>query len=154
MFLLMPHRNNRQMRVVRLDAKANKRKIADTFDGKSRPRPSSVVNALYEPANRYNEGRVSAHSVRQRLGQADVLLVRRTRHGGCRLKPIVGNYLAASQARILEAVREARRAVGAAHRPPQERRHDREAERLLDSTGWLPEPLRLVDVDATGMTPR
>jgi hypothetical protein len=34
MFLLMPHRNNRQMRVVRLDAKANKRKIADTFDGK------------------------------------------------------------------------------------------------------------------------
>ena len=30
----------------------------------------------------------------------------------------------------------------------------REAERLLDSTGWLPEPLRLVDVDATGMTPR
>jgi hypothetical protein len=31
MFLLMPHRNSRQMRVVRLDAKANKRKIADTF---------------------------------------------------------------------------------------------------------------------------
>ena len=26
----MPHRNSRQMRVVRLDAKANKRKIADT----------------------------------------------------------------------------------------------------------------------------
>ena len=26
----------------------------------------------------------------------------------------------------------------------------REAERLLDSTGWLPEPLRLVEVDATG----
>jgi hypothetical protein len=31
MFLLMPHRNSRQMRVVRLDAQANKRKIADTF---------------------------------------------------------------------------------------------------------------------------
>ena len=31
MFLLMPHRNSRQMRVVRSDAKANKRKVADTF---------------------------------------------------------------------------------------------------------------------------
>jgi hypothetical protein len=31
MFLLMPHRNSRQMRVVRLDAKANKRKIATRF---------------------------------------------------------------------------------------------------------------------------
>jgi hypothetical protein len=31
MFLLIPHRNSRQMRVVRLDAKANKRKIADMF---------------------------------------------------------------------------------------------------------------------------
>jgi hypothetical protein len=26
----------------------------------------------------------------------------------------------------------------------------REAERLLDGTDWLPEPLRLVEVDATG----
>src|SRR3546814_10578864 len=26
---------------------------------------SSTVNALYEPANRYNEGRVSAHGVRR-----------------------------------------------------------------------------------------
>jgi hypothetical protein len=31
MFLLMQHRNSRQMRVVRLDAKANKREIVDTF---------------------------------------------------------------------------------------------------------------------------
>jgi hypothetical protein len=31
MFLLLPHRNSRQMRVVRLDAKANKRKIDDMF---------------------------------------------------------------------------------------------------------------------------
>jgi ParB family transcriptional regulator, chromosome partitioning protein len=28
---------------------------------------SSAVNALYEPANRYNESRVSAHGVRRRL---------------------------------------------------------------------------------------
>ena len=26
----------------------------------------------------------------------------------------------------------------------------REAERLLDGTGWLPEPLRLVEIDAMG----
>jgi len=34
---------------------------------------SFAVNAVYEPANRYNEGRVSAHSVKTRLDQADVL---------------------------------------------------------------------------------
>jgi ParB family chromosome partitioning protein len=34
---------------------------------------SLSVNALYEPANRANEGRVCAHRVRRRLNQADVL---------------------------------------------------------------------------------
>jgi ParB family chromosome partitioning protein len=34
---------------------------------------SFAVNALYEPANRYNLGRVTTHSVRSRLDQADVL---------------------------------------------------------------------------------
>ena len=35
---------------------------------------SFAVNALYEPANRYNQGRVSAHGgVRTRLDQANVL---------------------------------------------------------------------------------
>jgi ParB family chromosome partitioning protein len=31
------------------------------------------VNALYEPAKRYNQGHVSTHGVRTRLDQADVL---------------------------------------------------------------------------------
>lgn len=34
---------------------------------------SFAVNAVYEPANRYNQGRVSAHGVRTRLDQANVL---------------------------------------------------------------------------------
>src|SRR3546814_20847457 len=55
---------------------------------------SSTVNALYEPANRYNEGRVSAHGVRRRLDQADVL----ARAIGLDMvavgwKPTVDNYL-------------------------------------------------------------
>lgn len=34
---------------------------------------SFAVNAVYQPANRYNQGRVSAHGVRTRLDQANVL---------------------------------------------------------------------------------
>jgi len=34
---------------------------------------SFAVNAVYEPASRYNQGRVTTHSVRSRLDQADVL---------------------------------------------------------------------------------
>jgi ParB family chromosome partitioning protein len=70
---------------------------------------SFAVNALYEPANRYNEGRVSAHGVRARLDQADVL----GRAVGLDMvqagwKPTVDNYLGrVTKPRILEAVREA-----------------------------------------------
>ena len=71
---------------------------------------SFAVNALYQPANRYNQGRVSAHGVRTRLDQADVLaraveldLVQ----AGWR--PTVDNYLGrVTKPRILEAVREAK----------------------------------------------
>ena len=68
------------------------------------------VNALYEPANRYNEGRVSAHGVRRRLDQADVL----ARAVGLDMvaagwTPTVDNYLGrVTKPRILEAVREAK----------------------------------------------
>jgi ParB family chromosome partitioning protein len=71
---------------------------------------SSAVNALYEPANRYNEGRVSAHGVRRRLDQADVL----ARAVGLDMvgagwKPTIDNYLGrVTKPRILEAVREAK----------------------------------------------
>ncbi|WP_029082551.1 ParB/RepB/Spo0J family partition protein [Bradyrhizobium sp. th.b2] len=112
---------------------------------------SFAVNALYEPANRYNQGRVSAHGVRTRLDQADVLA------GAVGLdmvqvgwKPAVDNYLGrVTKPRILEAVREAR-GESSAQLIDHLKKADmaKEAERLLDGSGWLPEPLRLVDPNA------
>jgi ParB family chromosome partitioning protein len=106
---------------------------------------SSAVNALYEPANRYNEGRVSANGVRRRLDQADVL----ARAVGLDMvavgwKPTVDNYLGRiTKPRILEAVREAK-GEPSAQLIDHLKKADmaREAERLLGDTGWLPEPLR------------
>jgi ParB family chromosome partitioning protein len=64
-------------------------------------------------------------------------------------RPTVGNYLGrVTKPRILEAVRE-----GAGERAAQLIDHlkkgdmAKEAERLLADTGWLPEPLRLIDPD-------
>jgi ParB family chromosome partitioning protein len=105
---------------------------------------SFAVNALYEPANRYNEGRVSA---RARLDQAEVL----ARAVGLDMvqagwKPTVDNYLGrVTKPRILEAVREAKgdqsvRLIDHLKKGDMAK----EAERLLDGSGWLPEPLRLV----------
>ena len=110
---------------------------------------SFAVNALYEPANRYNEGRVSAHSVRARLEQADVL----ARAVGLDMvqagwKATVDNYLGrVTKPRILEAVREAK-GEASTQLIDHLKKGDmaKEAERLLDSSGWLPEPLRLVNV--------
>lgn len=126
------------------------------FDGKEQAAlfahcASSAVNALHEPANRYNEGRVSAHSVRQRLDQADVL----ARAVGLDMvaagwKPTVDNYLGrVTKPRILDAVREAK-GEQSVQLIDHLKKGDmaREAERLLDGTGWLPEPLRLTEVDA------
>lgn len=110
---------------------------------------SFAVNALYEPANRYNQGRVSAHGVRTRLDQAGIL----ARAVGLDLvqagwRPTVDNYLArVTKPRILEAVREAK-GESSAQLIDHLKKADmaKEAERLLDGSGWLPEPLRLVDV--------
>jgi ParB family chromosome partitioning protein len=110
---------------------------------------SFAVNALYEPANRYNQGRVSADGVRTRLDQADGL----ARAVGLDMvqagwRPTVDNYLGrVTKPRILEAVREAK-GVSSAQLIDHLKKADmaREAERLLDGAGWLPEPLRLVDV--------
>lgn len=114
---------------------------------------SSAVNALYEPANRYNESRVSAHGVRRRLDQADLL----ARSVGLDMaavgwKPTVDNYLGrVTKPRILEAVREAK-GEPSVQLIDHLKKGDmaREAERLLDGTGWLPQPLRLVEMDAVG----
>ncbi|WP_409190620.1 ParB/RepB/Spo0J family partition protein [Bradyrhizobium sp. RDM4] len=112
---------------------------------------SFAVNALYEPANRYNQGRVSAHGVRTRLDQADVLAhavgLDMVQAGW---KPSIDNYLGrVTKPRILEAVREAR-GESSAQLIDHLKKADmaKEAERLLDGSGWLPEPLRLVDPNA------
>ncbi len=107
------------------------------------------VNALFERPNPYGSG-VSQHGLDVRLAQADRL----ARATGLEMaaagwKPTVGNYLGrVTKPRILEAVRE-----GAGERAAQLIDHlkkgdmAKEAERLLADTGWLPEPLRLIDPD-------
>ena len=107
------------------------------------------VNALFERPNPYGSG-VSQHGLDVRLAQADRL----ARATGLDMaaagwKPTVGNYLGrVTKPRILEAVRE-----GAGERAAGLIDHlkkgdmAKEAEHLLADTGWLPEPLRLVDPD-------
>ncbi|MEY9459688.1 ParB family chromosome partitioning protein [Bradyrhizobium ottawaense] len=115
---------------------------------------SFAVNALYEPANRYNQGRVSAHGVRTRLDQANVL----ARAVGLDMvqagwRPTVDNYLGrVTKPRILEAVREAK-GESSVQLIDHLKKGDmaKEAERLLDGSGWLPEPLRLADPSASSV---
>lgn len=109
---------------------------------------SFSLNALYEPVNRYAQGRVSADGLARRLSQADVL----ARAVGLDMvqagwRPTVDNYLGrVTKPRILEAVREAK-GDASAELIDHLKKSDmaREAERLLEGTGWLPEPLRLAD---------
>jgi ParB family chromosome partitioning protein len=114
------------------------------------------VNALYEKGDRYGGPGVSAHGVQQRIAQADRLA--RAVHldmveAGWR--PTVDNYLGrVTKPRILEAVREAKGDQAAQlidHLKKSEMA--KEAERLLDGTGWLPDPLRLVDSANMSDTP-
>ncbi|WP_342724144.1 ParB/RepB/Spo0J family partition protein [Bradyrhizobium sp. B097] len=109
---------------------------------------SFAVNAVHEPANRTNQGRISAHGVQTRLDQADVL-ARAVDFDMVRAgwRPTVDNYLGrVTKPRILEAVREARD-ESSAQLIEHLKKADmaKEAERLLDGSGWLPEPLRLTD---------
>ena len=106
------------------------------------------VNALYEKGDRYGGPGVSAHGVQHRIAQADRL----ARAVGLDMvdagwRPTVDNYLGrVTKPRILEAVREAKGEQAAQlidHLKKAEMA--KEAQRLLDGTGWLPEPLRLVD---------
>jgi ParB family chromosome partitioning protein len=112
------------------------------------------VNALHEKGDRYGGPGISAHGVQRRLVQAD-RLARSVRldmfEAGWR--PTVDNYLGrVTKPRILEAVREAKGAPSAQlieHLKKAEMA--KEAERMLEGTGWLPEPLRSADaaIDAT-----
>ncbi|MFC3727139.1 ParB/RepB/Spo0J family partition protein [Neoaquamicrobium sediminum] len=116
------------------------------------------VNALFERPNPYSGSGVSQHGLDVRMAQADRL----ARATGMNMvaagwKPTAGNYLGrVTKPRILEAVRE-----GAGERAAQLIEHlkkgdmAKEAERLLADTGWLPEPLRLTNLDEgqTGNAP-
>ncbi|WP_137387903.1 ParB/RepB/Spo0J family partition protein [Rhodoligotrophos defluvii] len=109
------------------------------------------VNALHEKPNPYSGMGVSQHGLDVRLSQANRL----ARATGLDMvavgwRPTVSNYLGrVTKPRIIEAVRE-----GAGERAAQLIDHLKkgdmanEAERLLAETGWLPEPLRMVDPDA------
>ncbi|MDX3928031.1 chromosome partitioning protein ParB [Agrobacterium tumefaciens] len=109
------------------------------------------VNALYERPNPHSASGISQHGLDRRLAGAD----RIARATGFDMvvdagwRPTVENYLGrVTKTQILAAVRE-----GAGERAAQLIDHlkkgdmAKEAERLLADTGWLPEPLRLVDLD-------
>ena len=108
------------------------------------------VNALYERPNPYSGMGISKHGLDRRLREAD-RLARTTQldlvEAGW--KPTVANYLGrVTKSRILEAVREGAGAQAVeliAHLKKGDMA--REAERLLDGSGWLPEPLRQDDPD-------
>ena len=102
---------------------------------------SLSVNAVHEPWSR--GPRRLAHA--DRLARAVNLDM-----AAAGWSPTVDNYLGrVPKARILEAVREAKGEQSAQlidHLKKAEMA--KEAERLLDGTGWLPEPLRTPDVQA------
>ncbi len=110
------------------------------------------INALYERPNPYSGNGVSQHGLDRRMRDADRL----ARATGLDMvaagwRPTVANYLGrVTKSRIVEAVREAlgeEKAQLIDHLKKPEMA--KEAERLLADTGWLPEPLRPADPDAT-----
>jgi ParB family chromosome partitioning protein len=110
------------------------------------------VNALFEPAKGY-DGRVSAHGIAQRIAAADALAtVVGLDMAEAGWTPTVDNYLGrVTKPRIIEAVREAKgdsTAVLIEHLKKGDMA--REAERLLEGTGWLPEPLRMPVAEPVG----
>jgi ParB family transcriptional regulator, chromosome partitioning protein len=109
------------------------------------------VNALYEKGDRYGGPGVSVHGVQHRLVQAERL----ARAVGLDMveagwRPTIDSYLGrVTKPHILEAVREAK-GEQSAQLIDHLKKADmaKEAERLLDGTGWLPEPFRLASIDA------
>ncbi|UXR92899.1 ParB/RepB/Spo0J family partition protein [Agrobacterium tumefaciens] len=108
------------------------------------------INALYERPNPHSATGISQAGLDRRMAEADRL----ARSTGLDMvdagfRPTVENYLGrVTKPRILAAVRE-----GAGERAAQLIAHLKkgdmavEAERLLADSGWLPEPLRLADLD-------
>ena len=107
------------------------------------------VNALHEKVDRYGAG-PTAHGIQRRITQADRL----ARAVGLDMvdagwRPTIDNYLGrVTKPRILEAVREAKGEQAAQLIDHLKKgKMAKEAERLLDGTGWLPEPLRLTEAE-------
>ncbi|MET4690695.1 ParB/RepB/Spo0J family partition protein [Sinorhizobium fredii] len=97
---------------------------------------SFSLNAVLEPGNRRTRALAHTDQLTRSIGFNMV---------DAGWTPTVDNYLGrVTKARILEAVREAK-GEQAAQSIDHLKKPDmaREAERLLDGTGWLPEPLRL-----------
>jgi ParB family chromosome partitioning protein len=98
------------------------------------------VNAVHEP---WNRNKARQHHA-DKLAAAVKLDV-----AAAGWRPTVDNYLGrVSKARIIEAVREAK-GDKSAELIDHLKKADmaREAERLLEGAGWLPEPLRVADAD-------
>jgi ParB family transcriptional regulator, chromosome partitioning protein len=116
----------------------------------------SVSMRSTRKATGYGGPGISVHGVQRRLVQADRL----ARAVGLDMveagwRPTVDNYLGRiTKPRILEAVREAK-GEQSAQLIDHLKKADvaKEAERLLEDTGWLPEPLRVID-DAETPIPR
>ena len=113
------------------------------------------VNAVYEKGDRYGGPGISVHGVQRRLVQAD-RLARSVEldmvEAGWR--PTVDNYLGrVTKPRILEAVREAK-GEQSAQLIDHLKKADmaKEAERLLEGSGWLPEPLRMSEATSADTT--
>ncbi len=109
-----------------------------------------TVNAQWEPVAKHGGGRVSAHGVARRIEHANIL----ARAIGFDMaatgwRPTYENYLGrVTKPRILEAVAEGTEPQKAGlidHLKKGDMA--REAERLLADSGWLPEPLRMPDVE-------
>jgi len=106
------------------------------------------ITALHERADRPGGSGPSRGTIERRIGQADLLAnAVALDMVAVGWTPTVENYLGrVTKPRILEAVREAKGEQSAQlidHLKKGEMA--KEAERLLDGTGWLPEPLRLLD---------
>jgi ParB family transcriptional regulator, chromosome partitioning protein len=128
----------------------------DTIDEASRAAllahcVSFGVNALYERADRHGGPGVSVHGVQRRIAQADRLAQAvRLDMVEAGWRPTVDSYLGrVTKPRILQAVREAK-GEQSAQLIDHLKKADmaKEAERLLEGTGWLPEPLRSAEVEA------
>jgi ParB family transcriptional regulator, chromosome partitioning protein len=108
------------------------------------------INAVWEPTNRYNESRVSARAVSGRLAHSHIVArAANLDMVAAGWTATVDNYLGrVTKARILTAVAEAMGAevserISALKKPEMAK----EAERLLDGSGWLAEPLRTPATD-------